>query len=623
MGVVFSVAYLALFLGVGWLLAGRLCPTQTAEERLVLSGSFGLVLLMVLPALFALVLGFNLLAALLAGGVAGLMAVCLLFGKKPLAPQNAVPQTGFWLCVIPLFFLTVGLLHTHTLYQKADGFWCGQSTYGDLPMHLAFIQSLAQQGSFPPGYSLLAGVETFGYPFLSESVSSVFLLFGASLKFATVLPQVVAAFCVFGGVRLLAKQLLDAANKANLAYWLFFMGSGFGFVYFLGGEKGNFSRIFTVFYETPTNYVEENIRWVNPIADMMVPQRATLFGWALLFPALWLLAKFCFDGNKKLWPALCLLAAALPLVHTHSAVALVLVCAVLFLRTVITDRSKEALLPWIKFAAVVGCLWIPQFFTQIFSQTQGNENFLRLHFNWANDSDNYFWFYIKNIGLVYLLLIPAFLHAKKNLRWVYGGGLAILCISEFLVFQPNTYDNNKLLFVWHLLGCILVANLLVDWFAKIRKKPLRIAVASFCIFLATFGSVLTIGREMVSGYQQFGNNSIAAADYALEHTPSDALFLTGTQHLNPIASLAGRNIVCGSSSYVYFHGKDYSAQSAAVQQLYQTPSFTLLNEWNIDYVYISSWEMNDYQPDTDWFLEHCNLVFASGECAIFEVPQAG
>ena len=79
-----------------------------------------------------------------------------------------------------------------------------------------------------------------------------------------------------------------------------------------------------------------------------------------------------------------------------------------------------------------------------------------------------------------------------------------------------------------------------------------------------FGSILTLGREAVSQYQQFDETSIAVAAFMDENAPDDALFLTGTQHLNPVVSLAGRDIVCGSSLYVYYHGMDYAAQLQAV-----------------------------------------------------------
>lgn len=126
--------------------------------------------------------------------------------------------------------------------------------------------------------------------------------------------------------------------------------------------------------------------------------------------------------------------------------------------------------------------------------------------------------------MVYLLLIPAFLTADKALRWFYGGGLAILLLSEFVVFQPNDYDNNKLLFVWHLLGCILVAGLLCRLAKKLPKRVAGAALAGVLVFLATFGSVLTVGRELVSEYQQFSADAIAAGEWAKEETDPHALF---------------------------------------------------------------------------------------------------
>ncbi len=86
---------------------------------------------------------------------------------------------------------------------------------------------------------------------------------------------------------------------------------------FLGGEPENFTRLFTAFYETPTNLVGEEIRWVNVIVDMMLPQRATLFGWAVLFPLL-LLYRAVFEGERRYFLYAGVLAGTLPMIHTHS-----------------------------------------------------------------------------------------------------------------------------------------------------------------------------------------------------------------------------------------------------------------------------------------------------------------
>ena len=283
-------------------------------------------------------------------------------------------------------------------------------------------------------------------------------------------------------------------------------------------------------------------------------------------------------------------------------------------------RTKAALGPWLAFAGLAAAAWLPQVLTQVLPATQEGVGFLRWHFNWANEGDGYFWFYIKNIGLVYLLLVPAFLWAGRSLRWMYGGGLLILLVSELVVFQPNNYDNNKLLFVWHLLGCILVANLLVDLARRVDKKSVRVCLAALCIAAATLGSVLTVGREMVSGYEQFSADGIAAARYAKEQTDPHALFLTGTQHVNAIASLAGRSVLCGSPSYVFYHGRNYTAQQAAVQELYEAPSAGALARWGVEYVAVSGWERGAFAVDEAWYRQNCELVFQQGGYSIYRTP---
>lgn len=287
------------------------------------------------------------------------------------------------------------------------------------------------------------------------------------------------------------------------------------------------------------------------------------------------------------WPCW---ALPLPLLHTHSALALVLLCLVGGVYTLAQGARRETLLPWLGLAAVCGAAWLAQMLPTVLAQSLDGQHMLRLHFNWINGQDdgtlkdNYFWFYIKNIGLVYLLLVPAFIHAKPKQRWLYGGGLAILALAEFVVFQPNNYDNNKLLYVWHMLGCILAAQLLVDLFAKVRALPWRALGLAVCCFAAIFGSVLTAGREIFSDYQHWSANDIALADYIDANAESDALFLTSDSHVTPVFALAGRRILCGSGSYVYYHGMDYADEYSAMAALYEHPNEGTLAAWDVGYV---------------------------------------
>ena len=438
--------------------------------------------------------------------------------------------------------ITLYLLHTHVLHLVDGAYHTGQSCYGDMPMHLGFIKYIAQSGEFLPRYPLLGGTHRFGYPFLCETVSSVFVVLGADLRTAYLLPMLPAFLSVYGMFWQLARRVTDSVGKACLAFYLFFMGSGLGFAYFLGSAD-SFAGIFTGFYTTPTNFVEKNIEWVNPIVDLLIPQRATLFGWCVLLPAVYLLWRFCYEGERRLWPWLAALVLPLPLLHTHSALALVLLCLVGGVYTLAQGPRRKTLLPWLGLAAVCGAAWLCQMLPTVLAQSLDGQHMLRLHFNWINGQDdgtlrdNYFWFYIKNIGLVYLLLIPAFLRAKPKQRWLYGGGLAIL----------------------------------------------------------------------------------ALADHIDENAGSDALFLTSDSHLTPVFALAGRRILCGSGSYVYYHGMDYSAEYNAMRALYETPDEDTLAAWDIGYAVFDSSVYAKFAADESWYAARYDVWYENAACRVYKI----
>ena len=626
----FSVFYLSLFLSVGLLSARRAMPDGSAAVIVPLGCGFGVSLLAVLPALFAVVLGFTLPAvALAAAAAAGIGAALLYRGTRlrgtRLRGMAKGPDSGaLWACLLPVVLITLYLLHTHVLHLVDGAYHTGQSCYGDMPMHLGFIKYIAQSGEFLPRYPLLGGTHRFGYPFLCETVSSVFVVLGADLRTAYLLPMLPAFLSVYGMFWQLARRVTDSVGKACLAFYLFFMGSGLGFVYFLGSAD-SFAGIFTGFYTTPTNFVEKNIEWVNPIVDLLIPQRATLFGWCVLLPAVYLLWRFCYEGERRLWPWLAALVLPLPLLHTHSALALVLLCLVGGVYTLAQGPRRKTLLPWLWLAAVCGAAWLCQMLPTVLAQSLDGQHMLRLHFNWINGQDdgtlrdNYFWFYIKNIGLVYLLLIPAFLRAKPKQRWLYGGGLAILALAEFVVFQPNNYDNNKLLYVWHILGCILAAQLLVDIFAEVRALPWRALGLAACCFAGMFGSVLTVGREALSDYPQWSADDMALADHIDENAESDALFLTSDSHLTPVFALAGRRILCGSGSYVYYHGMDYSAEYNAMRALYETPDEDTLAAWGIGYAVFDSSVYAKFAADESWYAARYDVWYENAACRVYKI----
>ena len=472
---ILSIVYLLFYAGSGIVIGRRLFSTESLPRRLWLGLVLGLFGCIWLPSLFAFVLGFGPLSHILGAMLMAALALfCLLSRKKaPRVQPKDYRQLLPLLWLLPLFFVGACLFSTHILEPKADGLYVGQTTYGDLAMHLGFISSLAEQGFFPPEYSIFPG-HTVNYPFLCEVPSASLFQFGASLRWAYLLPALYAYALVILGVYFAFQSWLKRADRARFATYLFCIGGGFGFIYFfdrlggastvgaLIGENGysnNLSYLLNGFYVTPTNLPRIGLRWVNPIVDMLIPQRATLFGWAFLFPCLYLLLRFTFERRREALLPLILLAGGLPLIHTHSFLALGIVSAAYCVQDLVHGFDHKRLLAWACYGGAAVLLAAPQLFGFAFQQAS-ESGMVRLHFNWANEVDSFLWFYIKNLGWLFILLPFALLLLSRRDRRIAGGFLLLWLVSETVVFQPNIYDNNKLLFAWFFCLCGLTAKLL-------------------------------------------------------------------------------------------------------------------------------------------------------------------
>ena len=624
-----ALLYLLVFAASGVCVSGLVFRGDRPVLRLWLGLVAGLVMLMWFPALFAFISGsFDIwaqLAALVLALILG--AVCL----------SLAGERRFLLSILPLVLIGWVLMLNHVIVPASDGsLHSGQSTYGDMCMHLGIISSISVQQSFPPEYSLLPGT-AIGYPFLCDSVSSTFYTLGAGLRFSALLPAMYAYLLVVAGAYLLFEAWLGRGGAATLALYLFFVGGGFGFAYFFDLSEaggGGISQILSGFYTTPTNYTDKGIYWVNPIADMLVPQRATLFGWALLFPCLHLLYRAAILDEHRLFLPLGVLAGCLPLVHTHSFLALGVISLVLLIANCLSLRGGLRL--FLCYGLIAAALAAPQLLCFTFKQAASG-SFLRLHWNWVNDKDSWLWFYVKNMGLIFLLMPPALACARRESRLFFAGGALLWLICELVVFQPNLYDNNKLIFVSYALMCGLTAEFMAKVWTALREGALRRAapvLAAFTLTACFLSGGLTLAREYVSGdhlglggwvesgYQVVSAQQRRLAEYVSENTEPDAVFATATNHNNAIAMLTGRSIVCGAGTFLYYHGLDYQPREAALKLVYEQPAEWLdfyAQEYGIDYLLVSSHERGSWAVDEENFAAELDCVYSDGDLALYSL----
>lgn len=690
--------YFLCFQLMGILITGFLLSKKDMVTRILSGSVLGSVLLQWLPAQFAFLFHFSLTAHIAAALLGGGMVVILFIIKKPQKDffrisipnlKSLVKKHALFLTLCSLtFILFCIMLSSHTLQFEKDGLHTGQCTYGDINMHLGIITGIARQQTFPPCYSI-SPENKLSYPFLCDSISSSIYLFGASLRYAYMLPMYFAILQVMTGFYVLACTWLKKAAKACLAWYFFFYNGGLGFVYFIdwSNERAyQFNNIFTAYYETPTNLIGNNIRWVNVIVDMLLPQRATLFGYAVLFTCIWLLWRCVFQKEKDLFPFTALLTSSLPMIHTHSFLAMALIsaswllislcrrtdftlkmkypgklllAAFLILMYVLqfTNRQngavdaprflficlgglgilfifglwqlagyvkenglKTLLSTWELYLFIILILALPQLCYWTFNQAS-NSGFLTGRFNWGNQGDDYLWFYVKNWGLILLLLIPAILYGKRKNLEVISAGFLIWFVMELICFSPNPYDNNKLLYVAFVFFCCISADYGYELYYRIKSINGAFLWSMAFLFFAGISALLSIGRELVSDYTLYSSAHIEAALYVDENTPVTATILTNDRHVNEITSLAGRNIVSGAPNFLWTHGIYDQRRVDDVKTMYEFPALSveLFKKYHVDYVMISSFERSSYYVDENTFDAMFECVFMFDEIKLYKV----
>jgi len=693
-----AIAMLLFYLLAGCVIIRWQLPRKRPVVRIWLGCSLGVLLMMWLPALFAFAFTFGQDAHLYAlGALGGLMLIAFWAkDRQPVARWNQEDTriAVLWLgAALPLCVLGGYLQHTHVLRPVEGAYHVGQSTYGDLNLHLGIATSL-RNAAFPPEYSILPGAR-LSYPFLVNTLSTSLLLFDLPLRWAIIVPGALMMALVFTGYLLLARSSLGPRRWLTvLAMTLFFINGGLGFLYpfdMAGRDFSQVADIFTGFYKTPANQPELNLRWSNVIADLMIPQRTLLGGWTLLLPALYLLRSAIQTRRKRQFFLTAIFAAALPLVHTHSFLALGLcsagwvICAlihqihnrralwwwvlgsVLYLFAIVLalrllpefvpafpsvylhyslalvpvafvvvmgillykEKSKEIIGPLLLGSALylvlALALALPQLLSFAFPQTLDSGS-LRIQLNWVNNSgnrgmiDGYLWFWIKNVGPAFVLLLCALLDANRQRALLASGAFAIFVVAEVVLFQTNEYDNNKLFYVWYMIGALLVANYagqLWDRLAGLRGR--WVLAAAFVVVSAASGG-LSIAREVVSDYQLFTPDAVATADFVERETPPDALFITGETHVNPVAALAGRRIVCGTDLYLFFHGLGYAEQRRDCLRFYADPAENLdvLERYGVDYILLGDYERSDQRTDQEAFDALFESVFSQGGYTVYD-----
>lgn len=606
------------------------------EERLFYGAVIGAMVVAGLGFLVALVVGLSgftalaaVLLALLASGAGWWRA------RSRLSGEMARFRAG-WRARWPLVaVLAVAWTYTlalapHLYIYRPDGLYAGTlGVWGDWAAHLAYAGSFAYGANFPPQFPIDPG-HRLGYPFMVDFFAALLVAAGSALPQALQLSTTYLALAFPAVMYLAGLRLLGERFGAALAVFVFALQGGLGFVYFFNDLAGMGPGVAVHLPREYTHIQSLNYQWLNPILANLLPQRSTLFG----FPVVLLVLGALFTARALPGPAWTPFLAAgvltglLPAYHVHSWGTLIALPAF----WAALNRRRE----WIAYFLPALALGLPAVAWLLPPARPPCASACLFGFpllpGWLAGADGahdpIWWFWLKNLGV----FIPLLLVAQFWPR-LLPGGLALHFAPVWLWFLvPNIvqlhvwdWDNNKFLIFWSLLGAYPVGALVARLFSS---GPTWIVPAVALSVLLGLSGTLDLARTLDTRESSLlftDGKGLRLAAWARTQTPPQAIFLTSTDHNEPVPALGGRRVVMGYTGWVWSYGlTDWSAKEADVHTMLKgsPESPELLRRYGVSYVVVGPQERAPpYLADDAYWSLHGQVVYSDGEYTVYKIAS--
>jgi len=534
------------------------------------------------------------------------------------------------LLVTGVLFLPVywRLLSTHVFAPGPDGLYSGGSAGYDLNFHASVITSFVYGQNFPPVYTLLPP-EPILYPYMPDFHAAALMAAGFSLRASLMVTAIVLGLVTIGLFYSLALRIARSQMAATLATILFLLNGGTGFTEFVHDWWTSDKNIIEFWNTLSLNYAklsERHLHWTNIVTDMMIPQRASLFGLplALMIFTIFTIAWQRFGaaqpdasetpqsrrGTLLLMFVAGILAGLLPLFHTHSYISVGLVSLVLF-----AFRPRRE---WLAFWIPAVVLASPQLLG--LAQHATGTGIVRWLPGWLGHDDRFFpWYLVRNFGLPLLLAIPAWFAAPREWRIFYLAFVLLIVFSFTIVVSPNIFDNGKPTYYWHAINSILVAA----WLIKLATVHRQRLVALLLGFLCVATGITVLRSESLATMHLFTDEELRAVLFVREQTPPQALFLTAPSLNQPVLCLSGRPVVRGASAWIWSHGYEFRERENDVRRIYAgaADAFDLLRYYGVDYIYLGPAERSDLMAQAAFFDANFPAIYRSPAITIYDAHQ--
>jgi hypothetical protein len=652
-----GLALVAAVLVLGLGLASGGPPWLTWGERVVIGIVLAVVVLTLWGYILALAIGVTtglvLLLALIGLAAGGFLiwrhlpqlrsAVAARPWAQPAAISVAVAVAVVALAMGYLFLRAVEVTPTAWLAHY-------NNTWSDWSFHASYTTTFVYGHNLPPQNPIFSGTP-FRYTFAPDFASALLVAGGWSIPAALAWASWGMTVLALSGLILWARRLTGGIGAGVIAVTLTLLGGGVGFWVFFGDAAR--SGLINTLAHIPRTYDRScpdvtcispsyNVQWYNPILSYYLPQRAFVFGAAIVMAALLLLTppllttpffrwRETIDTIRQQWRSWSIkseavafliaggLTGLLPFFHVHSLVVLgiVTVCwAILFPRPA-----------WLGFFVVMAVLAVPRLLMAVPGDPGAppDHQYPRWLIGWVSGTDFPPWFWLKNTGLFWPLLLLALLSPlalRGRIRSLIAPFSLVFLVANLIKFQPWDWDNSKLLVFWYLASAVAVGAVLV----RLARAHLAGAVVAAAIWLSLVASgVLSLLQYLPPqgpAYVWFTTEEVQLAELVRQQTPPKAVFVTGEQPTNPIADLAGRSVLMSYPGWLWSYGINYTQREADLARIYNggPQALDLLHHYHADYVVIGPSETTAFRPNADYFRGQFRLVVHTANYQIYAVP---
>ncbi|MEM3627054.1 MAG: hypothetical protein QXZ25_03400 [Candidatus Bathyarchaeia archaeon] len=514
------------------------------------------------------------------------------------------------------------------LREEFNSLYGSLFVHGDCSFHVAIINSFVYRNNFPPQYPVIINTP-MGYPILVDFLSAILMKTGFDLRSSIIIPNVLFQASTLCLISSLAIRVFKRKYVGILSAFLFFFAGNMGIIYAFQDllKYGGFSAWIT---NLPTDYSGSGIsdlpmiRFGNPVAVMLLPQRASPLGIGISI-IVYILVFYSLKSKENLRELVVagVLTGLLPTIHSHSFIAVVIVVFFLIL------EFRRGLRFFAAIFVPAAVLSLPQILA---IQTHAGGGFMGVTIGWLGMNVERImslnWstplnallssiqsvlllaaFWLMNIGVIILPFIFGFKKSDAAIRGFYSPFFMLFILGNFVRFQPWDWDNYKIFLHWHILtvmlasyGAVKIADFAFKDF-KLFARPkgfnrrhLRLIFGAFTlaiiIFFCTATGFLSNIKMFQERYLMWSKADLAFADWVRENTPPESIFLTSTDYLHPVATIGGRQIVLGYEGWLWSHGISLNRIQEVRNDLVEMfkGNYTLIKDYGVNFISVTHYE---------------------------------